>query len=313
MTQARRVDGVLVGVDAGATKTLAVAFDPGTEDLRVGTGPSGNAVAVGFPAASEAVLQAIAGAVGSSEIVHAVVAIAGVDDSRWHGILRTSPGLTSANFTVVNDAVAAWAAVDEGRDAVVLIAGTGSHALAVVQGERIRLGGWGHVFGDEGSGYWIGREGVREAVRQLDRREPAGELARVLLEARGAADVATMVGELYAQGAAKAEVAALARAVDRAATAGDSAALAIFKRAARELHEHVEALARLDPRTASLPVGLVGSAWRSEHLRRDFAELALGRDVRLVQRPPAMGALSIAASIAGCEISGVGAARAVGR
>jgi N-acetylglucosamine kinase-like BadF-type ATPase len=304
MTQARRGDGVLVGVDAGATKTLAVACDPATEDLRVGTGPSGNAAAVGLPAASEAVLQAIADAVGSSEIVYAVVAIAGVDDSRWQGILQTSPRLTHANFTVVNDAVAAWAAVDEGRDAVVLIAGTGSHALAVVEGEHIGLGGWGHVFGDEGSAYWIGREGVQEAVRRLDRREPSGELARALLEARGAADVATMVGELYAQGAPKAEVAALARAVDRAATAGDSAALAIFERAARELHEHVQALARLDPRTASLPVGLVGGAWRSDHLRRAFAELAVGRDVRLVQRPPAMGALFIAGSIAGCEVAG---------
>lgn len=63
------------------------------------------------------------------------------------------------------------------KSGMLLIAGTGSVAIAKKgNGEIIKVGGWGRLLGDEGSGYWIGLQALKHYCKVMDGAENAGEL-----------------------------------------------------------------------------------------------------------------------------------------
>src|SRR5262249_40861561 len=78
----------------------------------------------------------------------------------------------NSRVRVESDAVVAYAGAIGLMPGVLLIAGTGSIAIGrKPDGSMLRVGGWGPHFGDEGSGFWIGREAVRVALRSSDANE----------------------------------------------------------------------------------------------------------------------------------------------
>lgn len=95
-------------------------------------------------------------------------------------------------LVIVSDAmlVLPAAGVDAG---VAVICGTGSIAVGLCDGGSVQAGGWGYLLGDEGSGYWIVREALRELLGRRDRSASLGELGEQLLQVTGAADL----GELH--------------------------------------------------------------------------------------------------------------------
>jgi N-acetylglucosamine kinase-like BadF-type ATPase len=118
---------------------------------------------------------------------------------------------------------------------VALIAGTGSIALGCdAHGATTRAGGWGHILGDEGSGYEIGRLALQAATRAADGREgPTILLERIL--AYWNLDMASdLIGRVY-QDEDVAEISRLSALVFATARAGDQAAQKIIKHAAGEL------------------------------------------------------------------------------
>jgi N-acetylglucosamine kinase-like BadF-type ATPase len=134
---------------------------------------------------------------------------------------------------------------------VLLLAGTGSIAWARgPAAATVRVGGWGAIIGDEGSGYALGVDAIRAVLRAHDGREQQTQLREPVLRATGCADPEGLVR--FAASAAKADMAALAPAVLHAATAGDAAALDIRGTA-------VAALAELAA-TAARRAGLAGPA-----------------------------------------------------
>ena len=73
------------------------------------------------------------------------------------------------NVTVDHDAITALYSGTLGRPGIVQIAGTGAITYGINQnGERGRVGGWGHLFSDHGSGYAIGRDGLSAAFMAHD-------------------------------------------------------------------------------------------------------------------------------------------------
>ena len=106
-----------------------------------------------------------------------------------------------------------------------------------------RAGGWGEVFSDEGSAYWIAIQGLSAFTRMSDGRLPKGALHEAFRRALSL-DVdldicAKVMGE---HGLARDEIAGLAPIVAEAVAAGDLAAIAIHDRAAEELAAMAEAL-----------------------------------------------------------------------
>jgi N-acetylglucosamine kinase-like BadF-type ATPase len=70
---------------------------------------------------------------------------------------------------------------------MVLIAGTGSVAIARKKnGDIVKVGGWGRLLGDEGSGYWIGLQAIKQYCKAVDANENQGELSKRVEEVLGA-------------------------------------------------------------------------------------------------------------------------------
>lgn len=90
-----------------------------------------------------------------------------------------------AAVKVYDDIDIARAGAHAGEDGAVIIVGTGSAALALVDGKRYQAGGWGYYIGDQMSGAIIGRELVRRTVQACDGFYPETDLTRAVLARLG--------------------------------------------------------------------------------------------------------------------------------
>ena len=129
--------------------------------------------------------------------------------------------------------VCAWAGALAGDDGINIVAGTGSIAYGEYRGRSARAGGWGELFSDEGSAYWLAREGLRLFSRMSDGRAPRGALYEHVRHHFGLQDDLDLCGALYGKSAAqRSQFAQLSRLVAEAAGAGDEQAAALFRQAA---------------------------------------------------------------------------------
>lgn len=313
-TQPRVDTRFVMGVDGGATKTLAAVLDLRERVLHVGHGGPSNEDAVGAAAAVQALLgaadQALARAgIDSGQLGAAVLAIAGTDTE---DVARNVRAARTDAWLVVNDVVAAWATATGGGPGVAAIAGTGSNVFGVgVGGEgedsrAWRAGGWGHILGDEGSGYWLGVQSIRAALRDREASGPATALSDAAIAFFGEPSVEAVASSVYAKPLTKGEIAAFAVETARLAEQGDTVARGLYARGAAELAEQIVAVIRATGLGGgdSFPVGLIGSAFKAgpvfvEPLTRAIHECAPQARVEIVEMAPVGGSLMLAARACG--------------
>src|SRR3989441_10682749 len=176
----------VLGIDAGGTKTVCLLADERGMIVSEGRGPGANLLAAGELGVEKVLHEVMETAIGDRAITPAAIClgIAGVDredEARTVRAIMRRIGYKS-RVVVVNDALIALAAGAGDAPGIVVIAGTGS----IVYGrngrdEAARAGGWGHIVGDEGSGYWIGREALAAVMRATDGRGPATRLTEDVL------------------------------------------------------------------------------------------------------------------------------------
>ena len=158
-----------LGIDGGGSKTTFLLEDSNGEELaRSETGPS-NWLSTGSDEAREALAAGIAKLPCVPDVACGGFAGAGrpAGVAFYHGCLESL--LPQTRILVESDAFISYIGAIGIQPGVLLIAGTGSIAIARKNdGTMIRVGGWGPVFGDEGGGYWIGREAVGAALRSND-------------------------------------------------------------------------------------------------------------------------------------------------
>jgi glucosamine kinase len=123
-----------------------------------------------------------------------------------------------------SDTLAALASGTLGGPGIVLIAGTGAVALALdASGRRVVHGGYGFLLGDEGSGYWIGKQAVLGAIRYYDGRGESSDLFPQVLKQLNAAGPRELAGLIYADWVKRRDVAGLCPLVIAAAFSSGSA------------------------------------------------------------------------------------------
>ena len=237
----------VLGIDAGGTKTVGLLADETGRVVAVARGTGANLQTHG-ELEVEKVFDGILEAVGArGEIAAVCLGIAGVDRPRdeevIRGILRRLGYRETAR--VVNDAAIALVAGAEERVGIVILAGTGSIAYgADREGHTARSGGYGFLLADEGSGYWLGHQALRAAVRSADGRGPQSALAGLVFESLGVGSVAEMVPVVYEKGLPKFRIAAHAGLVQQASDRGDAVATALLEEAALELSLAARAVAQ---------------------------------------------------------------------
>jgi N-acetylglucosamine kinase-like BadF-type ATPase len=265
----------VLGIDGGGTKTVCLlANTRGTILGRGEAGPS-NYQAVGLEAASEAIDQAIERAFQAAGRLRQRVAViclglAGVDRPEDEAIIRgvvTQLGVAEQAI-IVNDAVIAlWSGTTAGRG-VVVIAGTGAIAFGVnARGEQGRAGGWGHLLGDEGSAYDIGRLAMIAALRAYDGRGEPTTLGPLIQQAWGLERLEGLIGRVYGPTLPRPQIAALAPLVVQAAQQGDAVARRILTYAGEELGAVAAAvIRRLDMPGEAFDVVTAGGVFQAGDL-----------------------------------------------
>jgi N-acetylglucosamine kinase-like BadF-type ATPase len=295
----------VLGIDAGGTKTVCLLADERGVILSAGRGPGANLHAAGELGVEKVLHEVMESALGERGITPAAIClgIAGVDREDEMKTVRAIMRRIGqkSRVLVVNDALIAL--VTGARDApgVVIIAGTGSIVYGRNGGgEAARAGGWGHIIGDEGSGYWIGRETLAAVMRAADGRGPQTHLTGDILSHFDVADVSRLPRIVYDRELPRVSVAALGPIVQKVAANGDAVATRILERAAEELVLGANSVAtrlemRGDPFTFYLAGGVFRVVpWLANELSRRLIEVAPRCEVEILDEEPAVGAVWLA-------------------
>jgi N-acetylglucosamine kinase-like BadF-type ATPase len=294
-----------IGVDGGGTHARAVVVDEDGRELARRTGPAGLVDPRDPGSAAAAIAQLVRTVLLDADRPSAAALCCGLAGAgRPHEREAVRIALTlehlAERIAVVGDAEAAMADAFPDGTGVLLVAGTGSIAWArTPDGDALRVGGWGQLLGDEGSGYDVALQGLRAVAHAADGRMPHTALSAVLLAAAGVSNPGDLIA--WTAGAAKAQVAALAPSVLSCASRGDEAALAIRGNAVRSLVEMTAAAASrsgADPVAVALTGGLIGV---NGPLRNFVSEAIRERlpGANITDRPvdAALGAARIAQSL----------------
>ena len=295
----------VLGIDAGGTKTVChLADEEGTLIAEARAGGA-NLQAAGELHVEKVLHDVMEEAIGDRDIVPVAIClgIAGVDRPEDSALVR---GLMrrigyKARTLVVNDALVALEAGAPGAPGVVIISGTGSIAYGRnSNNEGARAGGWGHVLGDEGSGYWIGRSALRAVLREADRRGPRTILTPLLLQHFGVTEPQNLIHEVYQGKLRPSAISALAQCVQAAFSGGDEAATGILRAAADELQAFGVSVARRleldrEPFVFILGGGIFRAVpWLREELLRRLPLAFPTATAQVLDREPAAGAVSFA-------------------
>ena len=242
----------ILAIDGGGSRTRCLAIDKNGQVVsKSETGPSNHllvAPEVVRRSLDEAIEQTLTlGKLNRDDIVCLSAGLAGVDFDgagapAMEELLRE---LGFAHAVINGDMVIAHAGAFGAHEGVMALAGTGSSILGIgARGKRVKVGGWGPVYGDEGSAYQIGQMALRAAARNYDGRGPKTSLTEVLLNKLGLREFRETVSRVYVEGMESREIAALSSVAYEAAVAGDEVARKIFLQAGEELAESVAAAIR---------------------------------------------------------------------
>jgi glucosamine kinase len=258
--------GRLLAIDGGRSGCRAAVLGPlGREATGTGRGLPALTGPDGLPDVVQAVGEAVAQCWPDSDFdsgtIEAVVAgLAGLLGSFEHAPVlarRLARLLGVERVVLTGDVVTAYAGAVGLRPGVVVVAGTGAVALGVGPGSAARSDGWGHLLGDAGSGFWIGRRGLEQALRAHDGRGGSAVLAGLAEGHLGPLD--ELPARIEASGKPVATVAAFARQVAQAAGCGDEVAGSIWAEAAAELAASAAGCARrLFPAGTRVPISWSG-------------------------------------------------------
>lgn len=303
---------LFLGVDGGQSGTTAMVGDETGRVLGTGHGGPCNhaAAAEGRQKLVRAVLDSVAGACRQAGLdalaVHFAAACFGMSGGPEdkQAILREI--LASDLLLVTGDAAIALAGATGGEPGIAVIAGTGSIAFGRnAAGHTARCGGWGYIFGDEGSALDIVRQALRAALRAEEGWGPATALGGVLCDATGCLDANGVMHLFYTDNWPRSRVAALAPLVDEAAMAGDPIARDILGNAAQQLAILASAVRQQLWKPHEIArVAWIGGVFRSDILLERFrclAELEDGNRTSPPEFEPAAGALIEAYRAAGAR------------
>jgi N-acetylglucosamine kinase-like BadF-type ATPase len=308
----------VLGIDGGASKTVCYLANLEGKILGKGKSGSSNFHNVGMEKARKAILDAVIQArnkagIGSKKADVCCLGMAGSDRESDRIALESAISSLeiAKEIVIVSDAkIALSASIPEGQG-IVVIGSTGSIAYGRnLDGKECRTGGWGHLLGDEGSGFYIGMRALNAALRTYDGREIETRLEEEIKTYFRIENIPDLIGKIYRNEKVRvSEISAFApRVIDYAGS--DLVAKKIIRDAAKELALLAKAVAgRLGiENEQKFKVFLKGGLFKKESvLAKNVAEelrrMLPSAEVKRSSVEPVYGAVSIAVSIALSKLS----------
>lgn len=307
---------LVLGVDAGASKTLALVADTNGRVLGLGRGGPGNHQVVGLDAAlaeiKRSVELALAQAGKSPPLDFGLFGLAGADLADDFSLL--TPAIESLGVarrvSVKNDTMVALRAGLKRGWGVVVISGTGFNAGGIgPDGREIRLPGLGALSGDWGGGGDIAQEVIRLVCRAWDGRGQPTVLTEMVLTALGMRSVEELISELYQSHFDVRRLLDLVPLVFEAAYTGDAVAQDLLVRVGNEVGAAAGAIIkRLGLESTDVEVVLGGGVFKGkgpllvDTVTQVVHKVAPRAVIVLPEFEPVVGAVFLALEALGVEV-----------
>lgn len=297
----------VIGIDGGGTKTLAyIGNSNGKIITSFSSGPS-NYQSIGIDRAKQSLTEVISQlckhvGISIEDLELLSLGMAGVDRQQDKTILTKlirSIGVKS-DIILNNDVVCELVGANGKSHGIITISGTGSISYGIdTKGKTVRVGGWGHILGDEGSGYDIGKNALKAIFRSYDKRDKETILTEKVLDFLNLNKVDEIIGYVYNNKLTKEHIARIAPLVIKGASENDAVSIRILDNAVDCLVEITQAVInQLEfKETINLTYG-GGILNKSEYILSRFKEKIHLRNANVQITKPlyngAIGALLIA-------------------
>lgn len=253
----------VIGVDGGGTKTEAAAFTFFGDEIISSVKGFGN-ILIDREAAVKNIIDSINECIikvnekyGPSKCLFIYAGLAGVEAGDYKEYIKEIlKEKFKTNVMVVNDALLAHASLLKGEDGILTISGTGSISIGIKDGRIERAGGWGHLLGDEGSGYYIAIRALKRAALEEDSGLSKSLLTNEIMKKLSINKVEHIKEFVYSS--SKGEIASLAKIVENCADS-DEYADKILTEAGEELSKITYMTARKLNFEGKVIVGIKGS------------------------------------------------------
>jgi N-acetylglucosamine kinase-like BadF-type ATPase len=306
-----------LGVDGGGSKTTFLLIDESGSVLATHTEGPAYYLEVGFDSVRtmlargiKTILEPLSFWPSSINFTFIGLPSYGEDSSLLRALdAAASPSLQADRYRCGSDAICGWAGALATQDGINVISGTGSMAYGEFNGRSARAGGWGELFSDEGSEFWLAREGLNLFSCMSDGRVARSKLYGIVREYFKLQSDLDLCAAIYGK-TQRSSLAALSALILDAAVAGDAQASALFSRAGDELVRMIGAVYRqlAVPENTPVSVSYSGGMFQQSDmlLKLMRAKLAgAGGHYRLVapRLPPEAGAALYAAKLSGAPLS----------
>ncbi|KXB01808.1 hypothetical protein AKJ41_00065 [candidate division MSBL1 archaeon SCGC-AAA259O05] len=307
----------ILGVDSGGTKTRSIITNLDCGLLGTGMGGPGNYHYIGVERARKSMRKTIDMAMADAQVKpedvpYGVFGVGGLDTAADYEVIAgflEDIGYPKRRY-IVNDVVISHYAVNGGAPGVTVVAGTGSIAYGTTRnGESCRVGGWGWIIGDEGSGAYAAIRGLREASKAWDGRGDPTMLTELACEHFDleASDVPRKVISKVQGADLPEDIAPFAVCVTEAAARGDEVAMRIIDEGCEELANlAATAVERLELEPPVM-VGSVGGFATNDLVFEKFEEKVKNKipEVEVLKpvRNPVVGAVALVMEKIGKEVS----------
>jgi N-acetylglucosamine kinase-like BadF-type ATPase len=308
-----------LGIDGGGSKTGFLLIDDAGRVLASHREGSAYYLEIGLDALRALLVRGVRATLEQAQLsgTNLTFAFFGLpaygEDRAVQSALDNAPSqaVGHGRYRCGNDMVCGWAGALAGTDGINVVAGTGSIAYGEYAGRSARAGGWGELFSDEGSAYWLAREGLRLFARMSDGRSARGALYEGVRRHFALQEDLDLCGAVYGKELAqRSQFAQLSKLVSAAARAGDAEAAALCRHAAGELADLVDAVRRQlhVPPELALPISCSGGLFELNELilaplRAQLAQRARPYTFLTPALPPDAGAALYAARLGGTPLA----------
>ena len=295
-----------LGVDGGGTKTTAVVFNENGEFICSACGESINYYSVGLEQARLS-MKNIIDNLNIKKFRCAVIGMSALNEraSAQETEKFCSEIIDSNCIVMDSDLFVALEAMDISGECAAIISGTGSMAVCRnSDGSISHTGGWGYILGDEGSGYSIGLNGIKAAIKAAENCAPETALVKECLEYFSINNIYDLIDLYYEKKVSRKKTAAFAKSVSKCFENGDEVAKNLLKNEAFQLSQ--TALGLLKNKNKDIAIGLWGGIFQNNiFFRNEFINAMLQNgfnNVKLIDFTPEVGAIFAGYKNTGVEI-----------
>lgn len=297
-----------IGIDGGGTKTEGVIGNNYGEIIGHTLAESTNIQVKGLDTVKEILMNMISilrkqAKIDLNEIDTIYLSLSGAGrKEEKHLIIKSLEAykLHKIKIVVENDAICALASGTFGDSGIVLIAGTGSisYYFNKETNEMNRVGGWGYLLGDEGSGYEIGKKALTAVMKNYDGRGQSTQLTEAVKQQLNLIQETEIIPFVYQNMEMRSEIASLTKVVFEVANSGDMVAKDIISNSMDALIELINgAFLSVNKAQYHPPIVLCGGLFSNIQFKETFMnklkKVYPSNEIIIPKFPPVIGAYTL--------------------